>query len=357
MSKPTLNGGAASPLEGATAKRRTATQAATILMTGMGGIVGQGILKCLTNSPYRMIGVDASELAAGLYVMERGYVVPRVNDPSYIDHLLGLCLREGVRYVFPGLDMELPVLAQAAPRLREQGVLPIVSSPEVIELADDKLATARFLQAHGFEAPKTVDLGEESPRKLGFPVVLKPRRGGSRSQGVFIIPSESELDYRLATINVRNYVAQEYLDGDEFSAGTVTFDGRCRGTMVMRRTLRDGDTHKAFVFRNPEVEAYLTRVANALKPFGPCNFQFRMRRGLPAIFEINPRCSGGSCVRALAGFNEPLMIIDYLETGVEPAFEIRPISVFRYWKELVVENVRIQDARATGAVRNVGQKL
>jgi carbamoyl-phosphate synthase large subunit len=77
-----------------------------------------------------------------------------------------------------------------------------------------------------------------------------------------------------------------------------------------------------------------------------------MRDGIPYIFEINPRCSGGSYIRALAGFNEPLMTLDYLEHGTIPAFDIRPVSIFRYWKEIVVESQKVEEVRLTGAVRN-----
>src|SRR5262245_45104303 len=101
MAKTSTNGTAAP----ATARD---TSTCTVLLTGVGGIVGQGILKCLADSPYRTIGIDASALAAGLYASDRGFLVPRVEDPSYFDFLLDLCKREKVRYIFAGLDLELP---------------------------------------------------------------------------------------------------------------------------------------------------------------------------------------------------------------------------------------------------------
>jgi len=94
------------------------------------------------------------------------------------------------------------------------------------------------------------------------------------------------------------------------------------------------------------------RAAEALKPFGPCNFQLRLRDGVPYIFEINPRCSGGSYIRALAGFNEPLMTLNHIEHGIRPAYEIRPISVFRYWNEIVVDSRRVAETRRGGVVQN-----
>ena len=324
----------------------------SVMVTGVGGIVGQGIIKCLANSPYPVVGLDASETAVGLYAVPKGYIVPASKDPAFIERLLDICAAESVRYLFLGLDMELPIIARAAARFRKAGVIPIVSSPSVIDLADDKLETVRFLQSQGLPAPRTSDLADGYFREFGFPLVLKPRRGGSRSQGLFIVPDEQELRYRLGMIDRSNCVVQEYIEGEEYTCGTINFDGTCHGVMVMRRTLRDGDTHKAFVVRDPVIEAHVRKVAEILKPFGPCNFQLRLRDGIPYIFEINPRCSGGSYIRALAGFNEPLMALDFLEHGTPPAFDIRPVSIFRYWKEIVIESQKVEEVRLTGAVRN-----
>jgi len=329
----------------------------SVLITGVGGIVGQGVLKSLAESPYRTIGADASESAPGIYAANRGYLVPMAKDPRYVDRLLEICASERVGFLFAGLDVELPLFARAAGRFREAGVVPIVSSPDIVDLADDKLDTARFLESHGFPAPRTLELPGGDPADLGFPLVLKPRKGGSRSCGVYTVASEDELRYRMERIDTANYVAQEHIGGDEFTCGTITFDGRCFGAIVMKRTLRDGDTHKAFVVRDSVIESHVRAVAEALKPFGPCNFQLRMRRGTPCIFDINPRCSGTTYCRTLAGFNEPLMTLNYLELGLLPSFEIRPISIFRYWKELVVEEAGVDEARRTGMVRDSGRRL
>jgi len=328
------------------------TGVCSVLVTGMGGIVGQGILKALANTPYRVVGVDASELAAGLYAVPRGYIVPRSKDPSYVDRLIQICVSENVRYLFLGLDMELPIISRAASRFKKAGVIPIVSSPSVVDLADDKLETVRFLQSQGLPAPRTSDLSNRYFREFGFPLVLKPRKGGSRSLGLHIVANEEEFLAVRPRVDPTNTVVQEYIDGDEYTVGTVNFDGKCYGVMVMRRTLRDGDTHKAFVVRDPVIEAHIRKVAEFLQPFGPCNFQLRVRDGVPYIFEINTRCSGGTCIRALAGFNEPLMILNYLEHGMIPTFDIRPVSVFRYWTEIVVDSPRVSELARTGVVEN-----
>ncbi len=333
------------------------TREPAILITGCGGGVGQSVLKCFQGTGYRVTALDAEPLGAGLYAAPHARLVPYANDPEYGQAILDICRQEPPGLLFPGLDAELPVLAQLAEQMRATGVIPVVSPPEVIDISDDKLATAQFLQQHGFPAPVTVPLSREAVRRLGLPLMMKPRTGGARSQGVFTVRDAGECEHLLSRLDASNYVAQEYIDGDEYTCGSITFDGRCRGVILMRRVLRDGDTYKAFVVRDEATEQHVCRVAEALGPFGPCNFQLRIRDGAPYIFEINARCSGTSHARALAGFNEPLMTAAFLLNGREPVLDIQEIAVLRYWSELVVDNREIAAMRAKGAIEDKGRRL
>ncbi len=154
-----------------------------------------------------------------------------------------------------------------------------------------------------------------------------------------------------------NCIVQEYIEGDEYTCGSVTLKGKCVGVIVMRRILRDGDTHKAFVERNPRLESFVHEIVETLKPFGACNIQLRVRNGEPFVFEINARCSGTTAARALAGFNEPGMSADYLFKHIAPVYSIREISILRYWKELVVTNSRIERMREKRFLSGNGNRL
>lgn len=321
-----------------------------VLVTGAGGGVGQSILKSFLGHPYSIVSADAEALGAGLYAAFKGRIVPYASDPHYTERIIEICKEEGCSLIFPGLDVELPPLSRNVEQLKSAGIIPVVSDSSVVDICDDKLSTHRFLKEHGFYAPDTVLLSQIDSAELKLPVILKPMKGGSRSSGVYLVSSLKELQYRLSVIEVKNYVAQEYVEGDEFTAGSVNFSGKCFGVIVMRRTLRDGDTYKAFVVNDPQIYAYLKEVSETLAPFGPCNFQFRLNEGRPYIFDINPRCSGTTYCRTLAGFNEPLMTADYLLQGQVPSYSIREVTILRYWKELLVENSQIEAMRKSGSI-------
>jgi carbamoyl-phosphate synthase large subunit len=330
---------------------------ARVLVTGVGGGVGQSIIKCLQGSEHDVIGTDADALATGAYALRKAYKVPYATEPDYVERLLAICQSEACQLVFPGIDAELPVLAASAAQFQAVGTTVVVSEPSVVALCDDKLHTAEFLRKQGLPAPKTVSLGDACKGALSLPFVLKPRIGGARSRGVYEVHDAHDLAIRVHAIGQEPYVAQELISGDEYTCSIVGLDDRLYGPILMRRILRDGDTYKAFVVEDAKIAALVTGVSECLRPFGALNIQLRRRDGIPYLFEINARCSGTTHGRALAGFNEPRMIADYLIHGRTPQYRIRAISILRYWNELVVDHAHIDAFAERGEVMGDGVGL
>lgn len=325
----------------------------SIGVTGLGGGVGQSIAKALNQSGYRIVGMDAEALAAGLYAVPASYIVPYARDANYVDRLLQICEKEKCALLFPGYDVELPVLSRNVHRFAAIGTRVIVSSPEAVEASNDKLRTYTVLRELGVSVPRTVDLSSHVPGQdmpLPLPFILKPRIDGARSKDVYLV--QDERTFRIIesdpSLHIHRFIAQAYVDGDEYTCGTVSLEGRHVGTIVMRRILRNGDTYKCFTENNWRIEEEIEKIVAGIKPVGALNIQLRMRDGVPYVLELNARCSGTTAARALAGFNEPKMVADFYLKGIEPDFSVKEISVLRYWKELVVENDAITAMREHG---------
>jgi len=329
----------------------------SIAVTAVGGVVGQGVIKALQTTDYSVVGINSEVLGVGLYATKKSFIGLNANDPHFIDRLIEICRKEHCRIVFSGLDAELIHLSRNKHQLNENGIVPIVSSPEVVEICGDKLKTIDFLKRNHFPAPETFSLDNYSSR-LDFPMILKPRVGGQASQGVFLARNSKEFERFVDSIDVGNYVVQEFIAGDEFTCGTVCIENRCVGVIVMKRELKFGNTYRAFVVQDEKLTKFATDVIDVLRPFGPCNIQLRMRDGIPYIFEFNARCSGATAMRALAGFNEPEMVCDYLLKGIKtPYFKIKEIAILRYWKELVVDYAKIRKLESEGFIENSGFDL
>jgi carbamoyl-phosphate synthase large subunit len=311
-------------------------------ITGVGGGVGQSILKSLSGLDYNLIALDGEILAPGLYAAAKSYIIPYASSPEYITRLLEICQKEKIDLLFPGLDAELMILSLNYNAFKAIGTTVVVSCHDVIKISDDKQETYDKLSAAGVVVPLTISLEKFNQQNAVFPLIIKQKVGGARSKNIYLIRSIDDLSVISNKINnPKDFIIMDYIEGDEYTCGTINLDGKCKGVIVMRRILRDGDTHKCFSEKNTIIEAAVYKVVEAIKPFGACNVQLRMKDGVPYIFEINARCSGTTASRTLCGFNEPKMISDYLLKGIEPNFEIKEQTILRYWNELVVENDKV----------------
>ena len=64
-----------------------------VLVSGVGGGIGQSILKSLQGTAYTAIATDADPLAAGLYAAERAYRIPRADSPEFLPRIERLRFR------------------------------------------------------------------------------------------------------------------------------------------------------------------------------------------------------------------------------------------------------------------------
>lgn len=297
-----------------------------VLVTGAGALLGQGIIKSLqrARTHYDTIAVDPNPLSPGLFWANRGYTVPVAADPGFMGALERILEREQPEVVLVGTDVELSSFARDRLRIEEEFATHVlVSSPDVVRIADDKYATYEFLRDAGLNPPASAlpecpDQVQTLIETTGFPLIVKPRVG-ARSAGVSLVHDQRELQAALS--GRAGLVVQEVAGdaADEYTSSVLVFDGEPSASIVMRRDLRDGNTHRAYVEPYPELNAFICHVAAKLRPYGPVNFQFRTDRdGAPRIFEINARFSGATPLRALVGFNEVDLCIRHLLYG-EPA--------------------------------------
>ena len=326
-----------------------------VLVTGGGALLGQGIIKALRMStlPHRLIVADPSPLAAGLYRGDRARLIPMASDPRYVDVLTQLIREEGADVVLIGTDVELPVLAAHRPQIeRETGATVVVSSPEVIAIADDKWLTYEFLRRHGFPYPASClpnDL-DAFLAAASFPLVVKPRVG-ARSVDVSVVHDEADL--RRAVQTLPHPIIQEWLvpETEEFTVGALVFDGTVFGVIAMQRVLRDGNTYRAFVRAYPDITRAVAEMARALGPTGPANFQLRRTARGATVFEINARFSGTTPFRAALGFNEVDATVRRLVLGESIApLTFREGLILRYLNEVVVSLDEYAQLESTGAL-------
>jgi carbamoyl-phosphate synthase large subunit len=329
----------------------------SVAVTAVGGIVGQSVIKALHNTDYSAVGINSEVLGAGLFATKKSYIGLNATDPKFIDRLIEICNESQCKIVFSGLDAELIHLSNNKDRFAKNGILAVVSEPEIVKLCGDKQKTIEFLKSNHFPAPETFSLRNYS-YQLDFPVILKPKTGGQASQGLILAKNLADFEKSVGSLDLDNYVVQEFIEGDEYTCGTVSFENHCVGAILMKRELRFGNTYKAFVVKDEKLTNFVKNVVDVLKPFGPCNVQLRLKNDTPYVFEFNARCSGTTAMRALAGFNEPRMVCDFILKGIrKPCFDIKEVVILRYWNEVVVDYHKIRKMECDGFIENNGVSL
>ena len=294
---------------------------------------------------FRVLGVDRTPFSVGLSWVDKGFVLPDSSEPeAYLSAFREICANEQPDLILPGSHGELQLLSRHAKALKEDlGAIVVASSPEVLCVGLNKWETVGFLQRAGLNFPRTarVENLEEVARlisEFGFPLIAKPVWGAG-SQNLFKIKSEKEIDY------VRSLgfemILQEYLrpDDEEYTVGVYTLkNGRTLGGICMKRELAAGVTYRAKVDQNPVVISEATAVVEALHAFGPCNVQLRLTERGPVTFEINPRFSGTTGMRAHFGYNEVEMAIRDLVLDQEVVMpKIGQGMALRFWDEAYLD--------------------
>ena len=117
----------------------------SVAVTAVGGVIGQSIIKALQNTDYSAVGINSEVFGAGLYATKKSYIGLNANDPQFIDRLIEICNKAQCKIVFSGLDAELIHLSMNKNRLDKNGVFPVVSNPEVVEICGDKLKTLSLI--------------------------------------------------------------------------------------------------------------------------------------------------------------------------------------------------------------------
>lgn len=330
-----------------------------ILVTGAGAVLGQGILRSLQkmqNDDIVVHSADPDFRSTGHWLAHKAHQIPLANHYDYIKTLKRIIIEEEIDVVFIGTDTELPLVSANKQYLETDcNAKVIVSNTKVIDIANDKAKTALFLKQSGFEYPDSVmACNTEDARyfreRVPFPYFAKPV-DGARSKGIMVINSDDEFEKIIAY--PQNLVLQEYLPDDEgeFTSGCLVTQNVCRAVVTLRRDLRDGNTYRAYYEKKfSKYNDFIAKVAEKLQVYGPCNFQFRLKNGVPVIFEINARFSGTTPIRFMFGFNEVEAVLNNVLKGVaiqQPS--LKEGMVLRAWSDLFItkEEVKRMDGQCT----------
>lgn len=337
-----------------------------ILITAVGGDIGQGVLKSLKISHYKnsikIIGTDINAQAAGLYLCARGYIVEKAkqNPAKYLRRIIGICHNEKIDIAFICNEDEQLLLATQHDLLAKKVKTCFVVQPlKTISICRDKLKLRAFLTAKGIKYPATCRADEvravrQLIKKYGWPIIVKLRFGYGGFNNYFkIIYDLKELKQYLKSNS--DIIAQEYITNkneEEYTVG-LFLDNKSKvlGAIAMLRKLRFSLTWHAVIDDYPDIVALAVSAAEAVGAVGPCNVQLRRdKNNRPCVIEINSRISSTTAFRALLGFNDAAAAIDYFIKNKKPNLKYKPAVAMKIWDELIVPRRDYEKLKKSGKI-------
>jgi carbamoyl-phosphate synthase large subunit len=284
------------------------------------------------------VAADVDQLAPALYHADHRALVPRIDDPFYIDALRNLVELHEVRLIVPLTDLDHLALAQARESLG--GAVVLVPGIETIERCSDKYRAHEFFEEQGIGSPPTW-LPTELPEHIRFPVLVKARNGfGSRH--IYRADNQAELDFFLRYTTADSMV-QAVCHGVEFSIDVFCdLDSRCLAAVP--RTMiesKGGESIKGMTIKDADLIAFGVQVSEALRIIGPANVQcFREPDGELQVTDVNPRFGGGFPLPTAAGSRYPELALA-LAAGEQPDARLgdfrEGVVMTRFFSEVILE--------------------
>ena len=290
-------------------------QTKKVLVTGIGGNVGQGILRNIRKfygDQICVLGTDLSSTTAGQFFCDKTAQLPIYSAPHYIGDLKSVCEGEGVDLIIPSTDGEVVSIGKHADDL------PIfVGSPtSTTAMCLDKFES--FKRFHNAQLPFAYSCLPSAYDDRWNQFVVKPREGRGSRDIHYLTQWDNQFD--------DTFVIQEHLVGQEI---TIAFyrsrSGNILGPLTLERELHSGMTWKCSVTEkfSKQVDTLIRAFNRSFEVVGPCNIQaVATSEGTIIPFELNCRYSGTNSFRSHFGFSDVKYGIDEFLFNIEPEPEL-----------------------------------
>jgi len=300
-------------------------------LTGLNSVLGAPgvpVAKCLkiADRNLRLVGLESNPSSPGFFdpIFDKTKAIPPLPDEGYPDQLLSICSEEELDILMPNTDAEVARLSRYLDEFKEVGTRLLIPRYEVVSRVENKIRLELFLREEGIPHPKSeivhVD-ANSSDLKLGYPLVIKSE------EGAFSVMNEDELKValrRLSLLGRKEVVAQEYIDGDEYSWAAVCLEGSVKGWVMQKKlALSDiGSTLMGISVINKPVLSIAELVVRKLKWTGPLELEFLVSEGRILLTDFNLRFPAWIYLSPFTGVNLPYLAVNIALRGDVPGPQI-----------------------------------
>jgi len=325
-----------------------------------GFVAVHSALKAFYGETITIIGCDIRPDAYGLYLADKGYLVPERDSSGFLEKLMKILREEKCSIIYPLSTFDQEYFAAHRRFFEENGIRVVVSDLRSVSTANDKLKLYDLCRRVGIRvaayvplhAPSSLNIALQELDYPQLPVVFKLsrstaarglaiiRKGGSifesihRPNGPPYMSAE-ELSRTLAQMGWSSGILCEYLPGDEYSVDVLSWKGETLVSVVRKRYATTGGLAlHAEVVDDPDIRSLAEAVVRELNLSYTSNVQIRKNsQNVPCLMEVNPRIPGTIGLTVQAGVNMPAVALELaLGREVPSRFSISyGLRIMRYW--------------------------
>lgn len=270
----------------------------------------------------RIIATDLSPYAPALYFADKQYLVPRIDDPAYIDVILDICKKESINAVTTFIDPEIMLLAEHREDFRTIGVEVLAPYLETAQICFDKFKMYQYLVANNIRTVLT--FGDMTSFEIAlqngeiqFPVFVKPREG-SGSVGARKVINMTQL--KEAMEQDSSLIIQEFMGDAIDMDADIYIDTISHKPVALfsKRKLETkiGGASKTVSFKDEKLVEFVCNALNVFEFNGPIDMDLWYRDGRYYLSEVNPRF-GGAYLHAYGAGVDFIKLIENNLNGVE----------------------------------------
>lgn len=292
----------------------------------IGSGVGQSVVDSCKffREKVSLIGLGNNPLAYGAFDCDSYAIIPSYYDDQYIIEIEKIIKKHEIQILIPGHDDETLLLAKNHEKLKSTGVKVLCSPYElVLNCRHKSTYTENFHEAANYfvKTYKAINIKDEL-----LPLIAKPEQGFA-SKGIAIIKTISDLEkiqfepgyiYQEIALPQEhdpsyNAFIKQLRKGNNLQVSEISlqllFDSNSNLVehCATYNTLKGGVPIEVQPYTTIELSDFMEAITlslKRLKAFGPINIQGRMSDRGFKVFEINPRFTGITGLRAKLGFNE-----------------------------------------------------
>lgn len=304
----------------------------TIIRSAVGCLSAMALINELKREKVKVIGIDCNPLSAGLHLCDKGYVVPRGDDPRFLEEILKICNMERPHAILSGPEEEILVLSKNKELFTKMNILVLCPDYNTVTMCADKVKTYQTLRSHSIPTPQVYN-----KENIKFPCIIKPRfgRGG---KDVYKVEDSYELELYLKKVS--HPVIQEFVDGTEYTSDTFAdLEGNPLSIVPrIRLQVESGISVKGMTVYDKQIIDYCRKMVKELNLMGPSCIQcIRGDKGLK-FTEINPRFGGGSILSIKADLTIIANLIKIVkgETPMPSNGFKEGLTMLRYYSEVFI---------------------